>query len=1382
MPRPGTSLGKWMMVCITLYIASGLHAWAQEVTFKHYSSEEGFTGAAFKFMAQDSLGFLWITSGTGISKFDGYNFTNYQSAISGSRQLLHSTGTKVLIVHIDPGGNVWIAFGNFIARFDRNKDLFIPFTVSSENANIGLMWSENENTLWLAVDGRGLVRFDVTTKTVDSYINDSVHDEKFGDANTIQEIASDGNSLVLGTKNGLWIFDKENKTFRRPICSGDACPSILNGNVKKIFVHSDYFWLWINQQLIKVTSDYQLVDGLDLNKIHRQFDFEKTFVDAKVMSIAEDCEGNFWIASQGLGLTHYDAHSRILKNYRNNTADPNSLPSDVLNQVMIDRDHNVWATTVNKGLAQVRKQSLVFYKYLMGMSSTGVSISEQNGQAQLFVGTNGNNLWRADYAPENISKLKFQPLEMKPPVRGFENVVEVRAGRKNLWLGTMQAGVARLSISPGNEINPKPNLLQHKDGDPNTISDNFISAFWEDDDGHLWVGTFGGGFNIVDAGNYGRPGSVVNYQHDDNNPGSLVHNGVATFHPEGDGSLLVGTFDGLDRIADIRSTHKNFQFEHLLKGVYCKTIHKTENGTLYITTRAGLYKGIKKGGSYHFDKISRLGEKNMTYMQEDKLGRLWMMSFEGLFFYDPKSEFVLGFNKEDGLPSSRSVMAGTSAQTSDGIMIFGNSEGLTVFDPLSLKISETKPKPVITSVKLNNQIISSSDDNPEFSISESINTLKELNLDHTHQIVSLEFSAMDFTAPEKNMYRYKLEGFDVDWRTTDWKNRTATYTNLKPGDYKFIVTASNKDGVWNDYNTTLGITVLPPPWKSWWAYTLYAFTFLGLLVWARRNIIQHERLSSKLKLEHLELKKTQEVDRLRSNFFANISHEFRTPLTLIQGPAQNMLDRLKKEKQLKATEASPQLDLILLNSERLLRLVNQVLELSKLESGGLKKEISEEEIFAFLKTVIGHFSLLSVQRKISLRYHFPNQSVVARFDKDKLEKILSNLIFNALKFTSESGNINITIKLGTKEASGFHRLLIDVTDNGVGIPKDQIDRIFERFFQVREGDTQNVGAGIGLALSKELAEFLGGSLSVVSSTKAGSTFTLALPIEVVSINESTAINPKASPSVLLQEELQEENIALNRLDAKPLLLVVEDHIDLRKFICLCLGDEYEYLEAGNGMEGLQLAIDQLPSLILSDVMMPEMDGVEMCNKIRKDHRTNHIPLILLTAKASNESKLQGLDKGADDYLIKPFNKEELVLKIRNQILAQKRIQEKIRLELLSSSTVVNAVSADEKFIAKVKQIIEGRMSDEKLGVESLADEVGLSRVQLYRKVHALTGISVNDFIRKLRLQKGAQLLYQNWGSIAEIAYEVGFSNPSYFSKCFKEQFGVNPSGYYSQKV
>ena len=1369
-------------VLILLQIA-GIHlAYSQEVVFRHYSSDEGFIGSAFKTIVQDSLGFLWISSGSGISRFDGYHFTNYQSSFSGNISLLPDPGPKTTILRTDGAGNVWAALRNYVASFDRNKDAFVAYKIASNDSKIESLLIENQNTIWIGTAGKGLYRFEVSSKEVSFYLNETEKKESFYDNNTIRDIVDQKEFLLLATKNGLWMFDKRSETFSKQSCRKTPCLSIANPDVKKIFVHPNYMWLWVDQQLIKLDAEQTILHRFDLNTIQKQFDFEKKFIDARVMEITEYNDGTFWIASQGLGLSWYDPEKNYLKNYRNDKNDQSSIPSDVLNHVMIDRNNNVWTTTVNKGIVQLRKPSLVFHNYLKGMSSTGVGVIGRGDDVQILVGTNGSGLWKSDYDGTNISNLKFQRVELNSNVRGFENVVELNVGKKNVWLGSMQAGVAGLSLDHNGEIDRNPLLIQHDINNKNTISDDFIVSLWEDPEGHVWIGTFNGGLNIVDVENYGTPGSVVNYQHNNSDTSSVINNGVSGFMPDDNGAMFIATFGGLDRVYDARQPHKNFQFEHLIRDTYCKVIHKTQDGSLYVTTRNGFYVSANNGGKYNFKRLPNLPNGNLTYMEEDGMGRLWIMSFDGLFYYDRHKDFALVFKKDDGLPSSRSVAAGTSAQTSDGIMVFGNGEGLTLFDPFSLRINQAKPKPLITAIKINNQLASAYKEEGAVFQETDINTIETLTLDHTHQILSLEFSAMDLTTPEKNIYKFKLDEFDKNWITTDWKNRTATYTNLIPGRYIFRIKATNRDGVWSDHETTLSIIVLPPPWKTWWAYTLYTLLFLTLLYAARRNIIQRERLASKLKLEHLELEKTQEVDRLRSTFFTNISHEFRTPLTLIQGPAQNMIDKLKNEKQLKSTDALPQLDLILVNSNRLLRLVNQVLELSKLESGGLKKEFSEEDIFAFLKMVIGHFSLLSVQKRISLNALFPDQLVISRFDKDKLEKILSNLIFNALKFTRDNGSIIITVRIQAGSQENNYLLLIDVKDNGVGIPEDQVDRVFERFFQVKEGDNQNVGAGIGLALSKELAEFLGGTLSVVSKPSEGSTFTLSLPMEVLKITEIVSVRPPIPLPLALLDEDEEYKLSAKVPNTKPLLLIVEDHVELRKFICLCLGDEYEYLEAGNGKEGLVLAIEQLPSLILSDVMMPEIDGVAMCNKIKQDHRTNHIPVILLTAKASNESKLQGLDKGADDYIIKPFNKQELVLKIRNQILAMKRIQERIRFQLLSGSTVINAVSADEKFIARVKEVIESRISDEQLGVESLAEEIGLSRVQLYRKVNALTGISVNDFIRKLRIQKGAQLLSQNWGSIAEIAYEVGFSNPSYFSKCFKDHFGVIPSSYNSQKT
>ena len=391
---------------ITLSILSGTCANSQEVVFRHYSSDQGFTGAAFKAMAQDSLGFLWITSGTGLFKFDGYTFTNYQSAILGNMPPLHTQGQDEFI-KVDPSGKVWIAFNNYVAWFNRDKNLFIPIKVSSGNAKVQSLWFESENIVWMGITGKGLTRLDISTEKMVSFSNQTQTNDKFDDNNTIKSIVDKGNSLLLGTKNGLWLFDKENKLFSRPRCSDEECNSILNGDIKKIFLHSNHAWVWVDEQLVKVNADYAIVQRLELNKIQQQFDFEKRFVDARITGIAEDHEGKFWMASQGLGLIYYDPQRNLLKNYRNDKNDVNSLPSDVLDEVMIDRDNNVWATTVNKGIVQLKKQSLVFYNYLNGMSSTGVGMLHSENGLQLIVGTNGRNLWKSAYDLEKYFKIKI---------------------------------------------------------------------------------------------------------------------------------------------------------------------------------------------------------------------------------------------------------------------------------------------------------------------------------------------------------------------------------------------------------------------------------------------------------------------------------------------------------------------------------------------------------------------------------------------------------------------------------------------------------------------------------------------------------------------------------------------------------------------------------------------------------------------------------------------------------------------------------------------------------------------------------------------------------------------------------------------------------------
>ena len=558
-----------------------------------------------------------------------------------------------------------------------------------------------------------------------------------------------------------------------------------------------------------------------------------------------------------------------------------------------------------------------------------------------------------------------------------------------------------------------------------------------------------------------------------------------------------------------------------------------------------------------------------------------------------------------------------------------------------------------------------------------------------------------------------LEDYDKTWREARGE-KSASYFYVDPGNYVFRVRISNNDGATTE--KAIAIQITPPWWKTSWAYTGYVLLVVGMLAGARRAIIQRERLKSNLKLEqmerekeHLQLEKAQEVDKMKTSFFTNISHEFRTPLTLIKGPTQNLLEEFSNK-----PKVAEQLEVIQHNADLLLKLINQLLDLAKLETGNLRIKNLEGDLTSSLDVIVHSFTSAASHKKIDLIITLPKDRYHAYFDKDKLEVILNNLIGNALKFTPAHGKITFSANVEINSFPNDARLIITVSDNGIGIPAEHQLKIFERFYQVDEGGAHTeLGTGIGLALVKELTELMGGQITLQSEPEKGSEFRVLVPLQIIKVIEQT--EDLSHPETTAALPVNGLTIAPENDDApeKPKILVVEDNADLRKFIISSLGDDYDFLEADNGKLGLEVALMEIPELIISDLMMPEMDGLSMTAKIRKDFRTSHVPIIILTAKATEEDKLTGLDKGADDYLTKPFNKSELVIKVRNAITSRVKIREKIRLELLTEAPKLEAVSGDEQFLVKVKEAILNRLADEQLSVESLAREIGWSRAQFY---------------------------------------------------------------------
>ena len=862
--------------------------------------------------------------------------------------------------------------------------------------------------------------------------------------------------------------------------------------------------------------------------------------------------------------------------------------------------------------------------------------------------------------------------------------------------------------------------------DANGISDYTAIKVFADSKDNIWIGH---GSMATDKLNK-RTGRFTHYKHDPHDSTSISSNIVSSFYEDPKGNIWMGTS----------------------AGGLCYFDHQQEKFTTY-TNKHGL------------------PDNSLYSILNDNKNNLWLGTGNGLSRFDPVTKTFTNYDYKDGLQSNVFFAGerdrGAAFKGKDGTLYFGGNHGFNFFDPLKIKADSTIAPIVITQFKLFDKLI------------KGANESKEIVLDYDENYFSFEFSSLSFYNPSKNQYAYKLEGFDKDW-VYSGSRRYAGYTYVDPGKYTFKVKGTNNDGVWNETGTYIIIKIRPPWWHTWWAYTGYALLAVGMLAGARRAIIQRERLKSNLKLEqlerekeHVQLEKAQEVDKAKTAFFTNISHEFRTPLTLIKGPTQNLLEEFSNKPKVRE-----QLEVVQHNADLLLKLINQFLDLAKLETGNLRIKNTEGDLTSFLDVIVNSFASAASYKGIDLIIKQPDIRCHARFDKDKLEVIVINLIGNALKFTPAHGQVGFSANIEKNSSPGDDRLIITVSDNGIGIPADQQTKIFERFYQVDQGGAHTeLGTGIGLALVKELTELMGGQVTLKSELTKGSEFRVVIPLQIIKVLEQIENLPHLEKTAAVPIDRFPMAAENGAAPEKPKILVVEDNADLRKFIIVSLGDDYDFLEADNGKLGLEVALTEIPELIVSDLMMPEMDGLTMTAKIKKDFRTSHVPVIILTAKATEEDKLTGLNTGGDDYLTKPFNKSELVIKVRNAITSRVKIREKIRLELLTEAPKLEAVSEDEKFLVSVKEAILNRLADEQLSVESLAMEIGWSRAQFYRKITALTGKSVNDLIQGFRLQKAAQLLEQQWGSVSQVAYEVGFSNPSYFSKCFKEHYGVLPSEY-----
>ncbi len=799
-----------------------------------------------------------------------------------------------------------------------------------------------------------------------------------------------------------------------------------------------------------------------------------------------------------------------------------------------------------------------------------------------------------------------------------------------------------------------------------------------------------------------------------------------------------------------------------------------------MATSNGLYLLNRDTGQYQaFTSQYGLPAGDVYRILEDDSGNLWLFTYKDLVKFNPENKSVRHYDKDDGLDIGGIVYGVCKGKS--GEMFCGGNDYIVSFFPDSLKDNPHPPEIVLTNFTLDNKAVRIGTDSP---LSKSITEIATIHLNYAQNVLSFDFAALDYTAPEKIQYAYKLEGLDRDWVYCG-NQHSAFYTNLDPGKYTFQVKGTNSDGVWNEDGAFVKLVIHPPWWQTKVAYVFYICSFICILIVTWRLQLRRIHLRNDLKMRTFESEKLKEVDHLKSRFFANISHEFRTPITLILGPLDKLLQNATDK------ETKSDLNIMRRNAKRLLRLINHLLDLSKFEAGKMQLQTRHENIVPLINRFVQSFESQAKLKEIEFVFSSDPPIIWLYIDIDKLENIIYNLVSNALKFTPAGGRITIAIKQKEpteKYTNGY--VDIRVSDTGAGLQPDHLDKIFDRFYQVDESSTrEHEGSGIGLALTKELVQLHQGDIFVESKPGKGATFTVRLPMgrdhltdkEIIAVSQG-----KVKDTVFEIDKMSapfEEDTAPKKLPHNkkaPILLIVEDNHDLRDYMSDILSSDYRVKEAPDGEAGLQLALKLVPDLIISDVMMPRLNGIEFCKRLKTDERTSHIPVVLLTARAGLESKLEGLETGADDYIVKPFNTQELQLRVKNLLESRRKLRQRFSKKISMSVEDMAITSADERFMKRLLDILHKHLSESDYSVAQLAHEIGLSRVQLHRKLHALTDHSTSDFIRNVRLQRAAELLQHQFGNIAEITYKVGFNHPSYFSKCFREQFGELPHEYASR--
>lgn len=1377
---------------------------AQAPVFRNLTLEDGLPQQDVVAILQDSVGFMWFGTEEGLVRYDGNELRVFRPVSFDSTSL---SSPWIVALAADADGSMWVATeGDGLNRYLPEQEAFerYPHGRSVSNHNLWAMLQASDGALWLGARDDNLSRFDPETGATMWFESDpSDPDSPRGLSDgQINAIAEDAEGMIwIGTESGG--IDRIDPATGR-IAHYNTATGLLDDRVLALLV-DDRGRLWAGTGGGLAWYDASTDSFVEVS----------VPLDAwpvAVHSLLADPEGTLWLGTDR-GLVRLDPKRTSAALFVHDPADQASLGAGTVQALYLDRSGTMWVGT-ESGVSAFLWTGPRFARTIHdpsdanSLSDPGVWSFHLDGDSVLWVGTE-SGLDRFDERTGEVTHYVHRPSDSASLSPGWVvSLFEDSEG--TFWVGTRRDGVEtgtlhRFDRALGRVVE----RYRQKRGDPTSLQTDNPWQLFEDSSNRLWILSGGTGcLNLMDR----EAGTFQSFCHDPDNPNTPTYDAAKkmTEHPAG--VFWFGTwggglnrFDTRDGSADDLArtgtwtawrhdpTNRNSPSDDYILSVYAES-----DGTLWLGTYgAGLDRFEPTTGTFtHFNSANSGLPNDVIYAVEgDAIGNVWVSTNAGLARFDTTTGRFRPFGLEHGLQDLE-FNAVSSYRAPDGELFFGGIRGFNRFDPAQIDSGAVAATVVLTDLRVRGRRVAPSA-GVDGALDRALPYAESISLASSDHDFAVSFASLDYTNPASSRFRYQLVGYDDTWREVAGTERVASYTNIDAGSYDLVVQATNAAGAWSEPGAQLHVEIRPHWARTWLAYLCYGLLALGGISLVVANYRGRMVMRHRLELEHVEADKLRELDRTRSRFFANVSHEFRTPLTLTIGPLEDLQSGMYGDL---PDQMSAQVDLARRNAGRVLNLINQILEVSRAEAGRTPVRAHRLDLGAFLRDVASAYRPLAERKQQSLNVDIPGNENEASgvdgmldvyADPQLLEKVVANLLSNAIKFTPPGGEVTLTLEPRPVT------LCVLVRDSGPGIPDAELPYIFDRFYRATETTTWNqLGTGIGLSLARELAELHGGALSAASEAGSGSVFTLELrrgrdhlddsQIAEQPAGEGAAVLGSTMPDAAVRAELRDD-VEDSDIEDRTTVLVVDDNPEIRAYVRRHLADQYRVLEAADGVDGLAAVKASPPDIVISDVMMPRMNGFAFCRALKSDAETDFIPVVLLTAKAEHADKIEGLREHADDYMTKPFQPDELVARVHNLIDSRRRLRQRFATSTSGDDEVgpvyeirvgpANAPSADRQFLDKVAAIVEAHIDDDEFTVEQFAGEVGLDRSHLYRRLQELLDQSPTELIMRIRLNRAAELLAGGAGNVSEVAYAVGFKSVAHFSRRFRKQFEMTPTAW-----